>query len=191
MKENILKKSFNDGHDRVHNGINNRINTPPHLRSNCITSKKQRQTIAFERRKQLYKARIRNKLKETRIGRELLLGRSIFKQQQNNDKKRHYFGNLEGSNHNMQQDDSNYYVQKYLENRAVRRLVRMRKQIKFTLLVNDNTTTAGLVVFPILVQQPPVLVKSEYDVVQDTQHSPSPDETLSNPIPDENFSIMK
>mmetsp|Transcript_134 Transcript_134/g.161 ORF Transcript_134/g.161 Transcript_134/m.161 type:complete len:191 (-) Transcript_134:135-707(-) len=190
MKENMLKKSFNDENVKVNNGINNRINTPPHLRSNCITSKKQRQTIAFERRKQLYKARIRNKLKETRIGRELLLGRSIFKQQQNNDKKRHYFENLKGSNHHIQQDDSNYFVQKYLENRAMRRLARMRKQIKLTLMLNNNTTTDP-VVFPILVQQPPALVKSEYDVVQNTQHLPSPDETLSNPIPDENFSMMK
>jgi len=190
MTENMPEKSFHDKHDKANNRINNR--TTATATATTTTSVKWRQCenhrcqkIAFERAKQLYKARIRNKLKETHNGRELLLGRSIFKQQQQNDKKRNYFANLEDSNNSKQHDGSNYYVRKYLEHRAIRCLGRMKKQTNFALQVKYNTTISGPVVLPTLVRRRSVLVKSEYDVAQNTKHSQSPDETLTDPIPNE------
>jgi len=102
------------------------------------TARHQRQRkIAFERAKKVYKIKIINKLRESQEGRQLLLGRTLFKQQRKQ-RRRQAQGNKKSdspllpstssSDDRNHQNTNNNFVLKYLEHRAIRQLATMKER---------------------------------------------------------------
>jgi len=167
-------------------------------RESTASSRKQQQLKkSLIRSKKLFQAKVLNKLIESQSGRNLLLGRALFKErqkrlQQQQEKKSiiRNDNNSLSSSSSFDDDDvetndqyANSLIQKYLENRAIRRSVAMKKRkediekLAFT-LNNDSSLSSMMrtnIVKNLFTEEKPKksLSSLSYHISLDKAHYPS------------------